>query len=200
MNKLLKLFVMLLVAAAFGSVLVGGCMYGGYNRAVAMDEGVKKAWAEVDNQLQRRFDVIPNLVETVKGFAGQEKDIFLGVAKSRESYFQAKSSGSTAGQAQAAGEFQSALSRLMFLQEKYPDLRSNENFLKLQDSIEGTENRLAVARKNYNDAVELLNRSIRSLLGRVYSGWAGVKEATYFNVPEEAKVVPKIDFTGTRGG
>jgi len=200
MNKLLKLFVMLFVAAAFGSVLVGGCLYGGYNRAVAMDEGVKKAWAEVDNQLQRRFDVIPNLVETVKGFAGQEKDIFLGVAKSRESYFQAKSSGSTADQAKAAGEFQSALSRLMFLQEKYPDLRSNENFLKLQDSIEGTENRLGQARRNYNDAVERLNLSTRTLLGRLYSGWAGVKEASYFNVPEEAKVVPKVDFTGTRGG
>ncbi len=125
----MKILVILLVSLVLGVVVVGGCTCSGYNKAVRLDEGVKGHWAEVDNQLQRRFELVPNLVQTVKGIAGQEEKIFLGVAKAREAYFQAK----TVGQkAKAAGGFESALSRLLVLRETYPELKSNESFLKLR--------------------------------------------------------------------
>src|SRR5512145_1545578 len=109
-----KALAMMFVAVVLGVAVVGGCVYSGYNRAVALDEAVKNAWAQVDNQLQRRFELVPNLVETVKGFASQEKDVFLGVAKTREAYFQSKT---PADQAKAATAFESALSRLLVLRE-----------------------------------------------------------------------------------
>ena len=187
-----KVLLIMMVAILGGVVLVGGCLYGGYNRAITMDEGVKSAWAQVENQLQRRFDLIPNLVETVKGVAAQEKDVFLGIAKARESYFQAKSVGQ---KVKAAGMFESALSRLLVLREAYPELKSNQSFLKLQDSVEGTENRLSVERKRYNDTVRVLNTYSRKLLGRLYCSLAGVEKAEYFEVAEEVKATPKISFT-----
>ena len=180
-------------AVLLAVLLVGGCMYSGYNKAVSLDEGVKSAWAQVENQLQRRWDLIPNLVESVKGVASQEKEVFLGIAKARESYFQAKSVGQ---KAKAAGTFESALSRLLVLRETYPELKSNQSFLKLQDSVEGTENRLGVERKRFNDSVKQLNTFSRKLLGRLYCSLAGVEKAEYFEVTEEAKAVPKVDFTG----
>ncbi len=187
-----KVLLITLGAVVGGMVLVGGCIYGGYNKAVALDEEVHSAWAQVENQLQRRFELIPNLVETVKGFAGQEKDIFLGIANARKSYFQAKSVGQ---KAKAAGTFESALSRLLVLRETYPQLKSNQTFLKLQDTLEGTENRLAVERQRYNNAVKQLNIYTRKLLGRLYSSLAGVEKAEYFEVSEEAKTAPKVSFT-----
>ena len=192
-----KILLMFLVAIVVGGVLIGGCFYRGYNKAITMDENVQGAWAEVDNQLQRRFEMIPNLVETVKGFAGQEKDIFLGVAEARKSYFQAKSVGA---KAKAAGGFESALSRLLVLRETYPELKSNQSFLKLQDTLEGTENRLTVARKRYNDSVKALNTFSRKLLGRIYAGWAGVEKAEYFEITKEAQATPKVDFSGDSAG
>ena len=191
-----KILLIILVAFAGSVLLVGGCFYSGYNKAVVLDETVNKTWSEVDNQLQRRFELIPNLVETVKGFASQEKDVFLGVAEARKSYFQADS---VRGKARAAGMFESALSRLLVLRESYPQLKSNESFLKLQDSLEGTENRLAVARKRYNDAVATINTFRRKLLGRIYASLAGVEQAEYFEISEEAKATPKVDFTGESG-
>ena len=151
----------------------------------------------MENQLQRRYDLIPNLVESVKGIAGQEQEVFLGIAKARESYFQARS---TPEKAAAAGAYESALSRLLVLQEKYPDLRSNESFLKLQDEIAGTENRLGVERKRYNDQVKELNVFTRTLLGRLYASFAGVEKAEYFQIGEEAKATPKVDFSGPKKG
>jgi LemA protein len=188
----MKVLVAVLAALALGAIIVGGCAYTGYNRAVALDENVKTMWAQVENQLQRRFDLIPNLVETVKGVAGQEQTIFLGVAKAREAYFQAKT---VAEKAQAAGSFESALSRLLVLREAYPELKSNEAFLKLQDQLEGTENRLAVERQRYNDAVKSLNTFTRKLLGRMYAGLAGVEKAEYFQIEQAAKATPKVDFS-----
>jgi LemA protein len=190
LGKVLLAFVGAVLLAV---LLVGGCMYSGYNKAVSLDEGVKSAWAQVENQLQRRWDLIPNLVESVKGVAGQEKEVFLGIAKARESYFQAKSVGQ---KAKAAGTFESALSRLLVLRETYPELKSNQSFLKLQDSVEGTENRLGVERKRFNDNVKQLNTFSRKVLGRLYCSLAGVEKAEYFEVTEEAKAVPKVDFTG----
>ncbi len=192
-----RVLLVFFAVVVIGVLLIGGCLYSGYNRAVAMDEGVEAAWAQVENQLQRRFDLIPNLVETVKGVAQQEKDVFLGIAKSRESYFQAKTVGE---KVRAANTFESALSRLLVLRENYPELKSNQSFLKLQDSVEGTENRLSVERKRYNDSVRALNTFSRRLLGRLYCALAGVEKAEYFEVAEEAKAVPKVDFTGDSSG
>jgi LemA protein len=166
-------------------------MYAGYNQAVTLDEAVQSRWAQVENQLQRRFDLIPNLIETVKGVAAQEEKIFLGVAEARKAYFQA---GTVGQKARAAGALESALSRLLVLREAYPQLKSNESFLKLQDQLEGTENRLAVERKRYNDAVRELNTFTRKLLGRFYAALAGVERAEYFEIGEEARAVPKVKF------
>ncbi len=193
-----KILLILLLSVVGALVVVGGCVYSGYNRAIGFDEAVKGAWAEVDNQLQRRFELIPNLVETVKGFASQEKDVFLGVAEARKSYFQAKS---VSQKAHAAGMFESALSRLLVLREAYPELKSNQSFLKLQDSLEGTENRLTVARQRYNKSVRALNTFSRKLLGRIYAGLAGVEKAEYFETSDEAKATPKVSFTDqSKGG
>jgi len=188
-GKILGVFLLVLIG---GAVLLGGCVYSGYNQAIGLDEAVKNSWAEVDNQLQRRFELIPNIVETVKGIAAQEKDIYLGVAEARKSYFQ---SDTVREKAQAANAFESALSRLLVLQEKYPDLKSNESFLKLQDTLEGTENRLTVARQRYNETVRSLNTFSRKLLGRLYASLAGVEKAEYFETSEEAKTAPKVSFT-----
>ena len=191
--KLSKVLLIMLAAFVGACLLVGGCLFSGYNRAINLDEEVKKTWAQVENQMQRRFELLPNLVETVKGVAGQEEKIYLGVAEARKAYFQANNVGD---KAQAAGGFERALSRLLVLKETYPELKSNESFMKLQDSLEGTENRLAVERKRYNDSVGSMNKFSRSLLGRVYAGLAGVEQAEYFEVSEEAKTAPKVNFSG----
>jgi LemA protein len=188
----------LLIVAVGGALLFGGCLFSGYNRAIRLDETVKNSWSEVDNQLQRRFELVPNLVETVKGFAQQEQSIFLGVAEARKAYTQAQN---VPEKVRAANEFESALSRLLVIQERYPDLKSNESFLKLQDSLEGTENRLAVARQRYNDTVATLNQFVRAVPGRFYANLAGVHGAEYFKIEEAAKTAPKVDFSGnTRRG
>lgn len=186
-----KILVTMLVSVLVAVFIVGGCAYSGYNKAVALDEQVQSTWAQVENQLQRRYDLIPNLVETVKGVTQQEQDVFLGIAKSREAYFQAKT---PADKVEAARGVESFLSRLLVLRETYPELKSNESFLKLQDSLEGTENRLSVERKRYNDSVQTLNTFSRKLLGRLYCSLAGVEKAEYFEVAEEAKATPKVDF------
>ena len=180
-----------LIAIAGIVVLAGGCALNGYNQAIQLDEAVKNNWAQVENQLQRRFELIPNLVETVKGVAKQEQDVFLGVANTRKAYFQANSVNE---KAEAATGFERALSRLLVLQERYPELKSNQSFLKLQDQLEGTENRLAVERKRFNDAVTALNTFVRKLPGRFYAGLAGVEQAEYFQSAESAKEAPKVTF------
>ena len=174
------------------SVLFGGlAILGGYNTAISYDESVKTAWAQVDNQLQRRYDLIPNLVATVKGTALQEQKVFLGIAEARKAYFQAQN---PADKAVAAGNIESALSRLLLLKEVYPELKSNEAFMKLQDSVEGTENRLAVERGRYNSAVKSLNQYVRQFPGSFFAGLAGVQQAHYFDVPAEAKTRPDVKF------
>jgi LemA protein len=185
--------VLLVVLGAFVlfALVVGGCAYSGYNKAVRLDEDVSSAWAQVENQLQRRFDLIPNVVETVKGYAEHEREIFTDIAKSRENYFQAANRG---GKIEATAGFERALSRLLMLQERYPDLKANQQFQALTIQLEGTENRIAVERKRYNDSVKTLNTYQRSIFGRIVCGWAGVEQAEYFEVAEEAKAAPKVDF------
>jgi LemA protein len=176
-------------------VLIGFMMFGkiiaGYNRVIVMDEDVKGKWAQVENQLKRRYDLIPNLVETVKGYAKHEKELFENIAQARTLYFQAKD---VKGKVKASNQLEGVLSRLLLLQERYPVLKANESFLKLQDSLEGTENRISVERKRYNESVQTLNTYIRTFLGRFYAMIAGVSSAAYYEVPEAEKAVPAVKF------
>ena len=188
MNKNLLIVLGVIVALV---VIVGGWLMSGYNRVVTMDENVKTAWAQVDNQLKRRFDLIPNLVETVKGYAAHERGTFEHLADARTKYFQAPD---VKGKIEATGDFERALSRLLVLQETYPQLKANESFLKMMDSLEGTENRLSVERKRYNDTVRTLNTYIRTVFGRFFAGLAGVSKAEYYQVPEAEKAAPKVKF------
>lgn len=163
----------------------------GYNNVVAMDENVKGSWAQVENQLKRRYDLIPNLVETVKGYAAHEKELFEHIADARTKYFNA---GPVKDKINASNQLEGVLSRLLLLNEQYPQLKANESFLKLQDSLEGTENRIAVERKRYNDSVQLLNTYIRTFFGRFFAAFAGVSSAEYYEIPEAEKEVPKVKF------
>ena len=193
--NLAKVLVIMLLAIVGAIVIVGGCVCGGYNKAITLDEEVKGKWAQVENQLQRRFDLVPNLVETVKGVAEHEKDVFSNIAESRKAYAGAKTVGD---KAKANSMLESAFSRLLVIREAYPQLKANESFNKLHDSLEGSENRLSVERKRYNEAVKELNTFSRKLLGRFYASLAGVEKAEYFEVSDEAKTTPKVDFTGTK--
>ena len=194
MKKIKLLFLM-----AF-SVLLSGC---GYNALQLADEQIKASWAEVVNQYQRRADLIPNLVETVKGFAEQEKDILLGVtnARSRVGSIQATPELVNDPQAfarfsQAQGELSSALSRLLVVVENYPQLKSDANFRDLQAQLEGTENRIAVARKRYIDAVSRYNVIVRSFPSNLTAMLFGHKEKAQFTVENEKEISrpPKVDF------
>jgi LemA protein len=162
-----------------------------YNGVIAMDEGVKGQWAQVENQLKRRYDLIPNLVETVKGFASHEKEIFTTLAEARTKYFAAQN---VADKVAASKGLESALSRLLLLQENYPQLKANENFLKLQDSLEGTENRIAVERMRYNETVKALNAYVRGFPGSIFAGLARVQQAVYYDLPAGQEETPKVKF------
>jgi len=177
-----------IVLIVLGSVLYG---VGEYNRVVAMDEQVKSQWAQVENQLKRRYDLIPNLVETVKGYAKHEKEIFENIANARTKYFQANT---VKDKIDASNQLEGTLSRLLMLKETFPQLKANENFLKLQDSLEGTENRIAVERKRYNDDVKTLNTYRRSFFGRFVAAFANVGEAQYYEIPQAEKEAPKVKF------
>src|SRR5512135_1677990 len=184
---------LLIVLGIFAVVAVGTIMWmvGQYNQVISMDEQVKSQWAQVENQLKRRYDLIPNLVETVKGYAKHEKDVFENIANARTKYFQAQT---VKDKIQASQQLEGALSRLLMLQENFPQLKANESFLKLQDSLEGTENRIAVERKRYNDDVRALNTFRRTVFGRFFASLAGIGEATYYEIPQAEKEAPKVKF------
>ena len=165
-----------------------GC---GYNTLVSQKERVDSAWSEIENQLQRRNDLIPNLVETVKGFAAQEKDVLIGVTKARSHVAEA---GTPEEKMQASNELTGALSRLLVVVEKYPELKSNQNFMHLQDELAGTENRIAVARMRYNEEVRGYNTTAKQFPTNLIARMFGFGEKPYFNAPEEAKAVPKVQF------
>lgn len=159
------------------------------NHLVELDEQVKKSWANIDNQLQRRMDLIPNFVETVKGYAAHESDVLVKVTEARASVAGASS---PKEQIESNNQLSSALSRLLVVVEKYPDLKANQNFMALQDELAGTENRISVERKRYNDAVNKFNSTRRKI---PYSFFAGnFPEAAYFESAPEAKEVPKVSF------
>ncbi len=164
---------------------------GSYNKFVGLDENVKSSWAQVENQLQRRFDLIPNLMETVKGYAKQEKDVLVEVTNAR-----AKVGGASTipNKIAANNELSGALSRLMVVVERYPELKSNQNFLRLQDELAGTENRIAVERRRYNEAVQGYNVAVRSFPANLVAGMLGFKPAAFFEVPATAKAAPQVKF------
>jgi LemA protein len=188
MKALISFLIVILIIG-----LIGLLWYvSGYNKAVRLDEAVKTGWANVDTTLQRRLDLVPNLVETVKGYAKREEKIFLSIASSREKYFQA---GSNAEKMTAANELSGFLSRLLMLQENYPELKASENFRDLQVQLEGTENRINVARTRYNEAVRALNTYSKQVFGKYFCERAGVVAAEYFEATEEAKTkVPEVKF------
>ncbi len=164
----------------------------GYNKAVKFEQGAEKAWSDIDAALQRRLDLIPNLVNTVKGYAEHEKELFENIAKSREAYF---SAGNRAGKIEASNQLTGFLSRLLVLQERYPELKANQNFLDLQVALEGTENRINVARTRYNEAAKQLNTFARQFFGSFFCKKAGVEKVEYFEATEQAKTeVPKVEF------
>jgi len=167
---------------------VSGCSY---NKFTTQEEAIKAAWAEVQNQLQRRNDLIPNLVATVRGYAAHEEGVFKAIADSR-----AKLSGATTPEQtiQAANEQTSALSRLLVIVENYPNLKANEQFNRLSDELAGTENRLATARRRYNDALQEYNTSRRRFPANITAKVFGFKEYPYFEAPPAAQAVPTVDF------
>ncbi|HEY2955547.1 MAG TPA: LemA family protein [Candidatus Eisenbacteria bacterium] len=181
-------------------ILVAGRLAGGYNRLVAADQGVKQRWAQVDNQLQRRNDLIGNLVETVKGTAFQEQQVFGDIAAARAQMAGAKTPAerTAAGQAMDQALGGSALARLLVVVENYPQLKSNEAFVQLMDELAGTENRLATERMRYNEAVQDYNTLIKRFPTNLYAGAFHFAEAPYYKIPETARVAPKVDMTGIR--
>ena len=191
MSKSVKTALIILGVLVLFTVIVISWGVGNYNRVVAMDERVTSQWAQVENQLKRRYDLIPNLVNTVKGYATHEKELFENIAKMRTEYFKAKSVGS---KVRAAQGLEGVLSKLLMLKESYPQLKANEGFLKLQDSLEGSENRIAVERKRFNDAVRAVNTYRRTVFGKIFAGLAGVEAGQYFETPEAEQATPQVKF------
>ena len=183
MRRALQAAVVVLVA-----VTLTGCSY---NKFTSQEEGVKSSWSEVQNQLQRRNDLIPNLVETVKGYAIHEQDIMKDIAESRSRLLAAKS---PEEMIQAANQQTTALGRLLAVVENYPNLKANEQFNRLMDDLSGTENRIAVARKRYNDNVQAYNTSRRQFPGLITNKLFSFKDYPYFEAPPAATQVPKVDF------
>jgi LemA protein len=165
-----------------------GCSY---NRFVSQEEAIKAQWAQVENQLQRRNDLIPNLVETVKGYASHEEGVFREIAESRSRLLAAKSPEETI---QAANQQTTALGRLLAIAENYPNLKANEQFNRLMDELSGTENRIAVERMRYNQKVQEYNTSRRRFPSNITARVFGFKEYPYFQAPPEAKQVPRVNF------
>lgn len=190
---------LLLTLAVLALVILGagGCLVGNYNKLVTTKEGVDQRWAQVDNQLQRRNDLIPGLVETVKGTATQEQEVFGAIADARARMAGARTpqEGIEAGRA-----MDSALGRLFVVIENYPQLRSNEAFVQLMDELAGTENRLATERMRYNQEVQGYNVLVKRFPTNLFATAFNFKDAAYYEIPEAAREAPKVDFGGLRGG
>jgi LemA protein len=174
---------------------------GAYNSLVKKDVAVSAEWSQVENQYQRRMDLIPNYVETVKGYAKQEKDVLLGVTEARAKVSQITVTKEVLEDPNAFGKFQqaqdqfsSAISRLLVVAENYPQLKSNENFMKLQDELAGSENRIATARKRYNEVVQEYNAAIRMFPGSIIAAFAGFREKQWFKAREGAETPPAVKF------
>ena len=185
-NAMIFLGVVLLII-----VIVVGSAVGSRNRFVALDEGVTAQWANVETVLQRRFDLIPNLVNTVKGYAAHESDLLTEVTRLRSQWAAASTS---AEKVDIANQMQGALGRLMVVSENYPDLKANQNFIALQDELAGSENRISVERRRYNEAVRSYNTAIRKFPGSFWAGLFGFERRTPFEASPAASTVPTVQF------
>ncbi len=198
MTKGLKIVIGLVVLA----LILGWMVKNTYNNLVVLDEGVKNSWAQVENVLQRRMDLIPNLVETVKGYAEFERSTLEAVINARANATKVQINPENmdpqqlAKYMEAQNGLSSALSRLMVVVEQYPQLKANENFLRLQDELAGTENRIAVERRRYNDSVQGYNQKMRAFPTIIIANMLGFQQKPYFEAPAEAKTAPKVDFSG----
>jgi LemA protein len=187
-KSLIVIIVLVLIALMFFGQYVGV-----RNTLVAKNEAVKASWSQVDIVLQRRADLIPNLVETVKGYAQQEQTVFGDIAKARSALL---SAGNPQEKIAANQQLDGALGRLLVIVENYPQLKSNENFLRLQDELAGTENRIAVERKRYNDTLRDYNTYLQQFPHNIFATWAGFKpNDAYFAATEGSRQVPKVNFS-----
>ena len=198
MNFIKKNLGLVITLAIVAVVLIWGVS--GYNGLVSMDEGVQNKWADVETQYQRRADLIPNLVNTVKGYAAHEKETLEGVVKARSEATSVKidAENMTAEQMaqyqKAQNGVSSALSKLLLVVEKYPDLKANQNFLELQSQLEGTENRITVARRDFNGAAKEYNTAIRKFPKNILAGMFGFDKKAYFEAQEGAEKAPEVEF------
>ncbi len=189
----MKTGLIVIVVLALIALLAFGQYVGVRNDLVTKNEAVKSAWSQVDIVLQRRADLIPNLVETVKGIAGQEQKVFGDIAAARSRLL---SAGTPTDKIAANQQLDGAIGRLLVIVENYPQLKSNDNFLRLQDELAGTENRIAVERKRYNDTLQDYNTYVQKFPNNIYAGWAGFKpNEAYFAASEESRQVPKVNFS-----
>ena len=187
------LAVLLLVIVGLG-LLIAMWIYGQYNSIVNFDEEVNKAFAQVDVVLQRRYDLIPNLVETVKGYAAHESSVLTQVTEARSRVGQAIAADDPNARVAAENQLSGALGRLMVVVEAYPQLKANQNFLALQDELAGTENRIAVERRRYNEVVTEYNKKIRRVPGNIVAGMFGFSRRPVLETPAEARTAPKVNF------
>ncbi len=188
----MKKWLVVLIIIAVIAILLAGWIIKGLNAVVILHENVQTAWAQVENQLQRRSDLVPNLVSTVKGYAAHEQGLFTKITELRSQWAKAQT---TQEKIKAAEGMGNVLSRLLLVAENYPELKANENFLTLQAQLEGTENRIAVERNRYNNAVRAFNTYIRTVFGSFFAGLRGLKHpAEYFEAEATARAVPKVEF------
>lgn len=196
-NKALWITLAIIVVLLFAGY---SWVKGTYNTMVTQDEGVKTAWSQVENQYQRRMDLIPNLVNTVKGYATHEKETLEGVVSARAEATKTTIDPSNLNEESmkkfqaAQGELSSALSRLMVVLERYPDLKANQNFSELQAQLEGTENRISVERKRFNETAQSYNTYIRSFPTNILAGMFGFQPKAYFSAESGAEKAPKVEF------
>lgn len=182
-------------------LLTVGWITSTYNQLVQLDEAINQAWAQVENQYQRRYDLIPNLVETVKGYAKHERELFIQITEARSQVGKINITPELLKDPQAFARLQqaqdalgSAISRLIAVAENYPQLKANENFLQLQAQLEGTENRISVERRRYNEAVQKYNAYVRRFPTNIIAGMFGFKERPYLKAPEQAQQAPSVKF------
>src|SRR5437588_7183341 len=189
MGKAVVVIVVILIVV----LVIGGMYVSAKNEMVSKNEAVKSSWSQVDVVLQRRADLIPNLVETVKGIAAQEQAVFGEIARARSALLSART---PQDKIAANGQLDGAIGRLLAVVENYPQLKSSENFLRLQDELAGTENRIAVERRRYNDTLQDYNTNIQQFPNSIFAKWAGFRQNTaYFAASEGSRTVPKVDFS-----
>lgn len=196
----------IIVLSILGAIIIVGVIvavwgFGVYNKLVSNDENVKQSWGQVENQYQRRYDLIPNLVETVKGYAKHESEVFEKVAEARSGVGKLTVTPEVLDNPEAFRRFQqaqdalsSALTRLLAVSENYPDLKANQNFLSLQAQLEGTENRIAVERQRFNQSVQTYNTLVRRMPSAIIASFSGFRERPYFEAVQGANVAPKVQF------